>query len=377
MIRLHHVSLLVADTARALDFYCGLLGLEVDPERPDLGFPGAWLRLAHPPLQLTPTPPILKGEMNAFLQHKTRNALQSLLMILLMGGLCGWLAWFLGGLSLAIYCAVIILLLYHLNPVASPDLAMRLFRARPLTRQEAPALFQLIEELACRAGMPRPPRLYYLPSDVMNAFTSGSPMDAAIALSDGLIRRLDWRELSGVLAHELMHIVNRDTRLMAFADLTSRLTGFLSLTGQLLLLINLPLLILGEATLPWLPILLLMAAPSLSTLVQLALSRSREYEADLGALALTGDPMALASALSKMESTRYGLLERLFHPVPRIPDPSMLRSHPPTEERVRRLLELAQTQQPRPSRPMPPFDLSHLHAPEPYRPRWHRNGMWY
>jgi heat shock protein HtpX len=315
--------------------------------------------------------------MSTFLPHKTRNSLHSLLMILLMGGLCGWLAWFLGGLSLAIYCAAIILFLYRLNPVASPDLAMRLFRARPLARQEAPALIQLIEALARRAGISRPPRLYYLPSDVMNAFTSGTPKDAAIALSDGLIRRLDWRELSGVLAHELMHIVNRDTRLMAFADLTSRLTGFLSLTGQLLFLINLPLLILGEETLPWLPILLLMAAPSLSTLVQLALSRSREYEADLGAVALTGDPMGLASALSKLESTGYGLLEHLFHPVPRIPDPSMLRTHPPTEERVRRLVEIAEEQQPRPIHPVTPFDLSHLHAPEPYRPRWHRNGMWY
>lgn len=315
--------------------------------------------------------------MSALLQHKTRNSLQSLLMILLMGGICGWLAWFLGGMPLAIYSAAIIIFLYRLNPVASPDLAMRLFRARPLAPAEAPALTQLIEELAGRAGMARPPRLYYLPSDVMNAFTAGTPKEAAIALSDGLIRRLDWRELGGVLAHELMHIVNRDTRLMAFADLTSRLTGFLSLTGQLLMLINLPLLILGEATLPWLPILLMIAAPSLSTLVQLALSRSREYEADLGAVTLTGDPMGLASALSKLEATHQGLLGRLLHPVPRIPDPSMLRTHPPTEERVRRLLELAEEQQPRHPRWETPFDLRHLHAPQPYRPRWHRNGMWY
>jgi len=314
--------------------------------------------------------------MSAFLQHKTRNALHSLLMILLMGGLCAWLAWFIGGMPLAIYSAAIILFLYRMNPVASPDLAMRLFRARPLEAGEAPALVQLVSELSRRAGMENPPRIYYLPSDVMNAFTAGTPRDAAIALSDGLLRRLDWRELGGVLAHELMHVVNRDTRLMAFADLTSRLTGFLSFTGQLLLLINLPLLLLGEATLPWVPILLLIAAPTLSTLVQLALSRSREYEADLGAAAITGDPLGLASALGKLESMQQTLFGRLFHPLPRIPDPSMLRTHPPTEERVRRLIELAGEQTP-PSRYGEPVDLGHLHAPEPYRPRWHRNGMWY
>ncbi|MEJ2692120.1 MAG: zinc metalloprotease HtpX [Candidatus Thiodiazotropha sp.] len=281
--------------------------------------------------------------MFAFLQHKIRNSLHSLLMIVAMGGLCAWLAWFLGGLPLAIYSAAIVLFVYRLNPVATPDLAMRIFRARPLAPQEAPPLTRLVEKLAQRAGVSRPPRLYYLPSDLMNAFTAGTPTDAAIAVSDGLLRRLDWRELSGVLAHEMMHIVHQDTRLMAFADLTGRLTGLLSITGQLLLLINRPLLILGEATLPWLPILLLIAAPNLSSLVQLALSRSREYEADLGAVELTGDPLGLASALSKLESPRGSLLARLLFPGQRIPDPSMLRTHPPTEERVRRLLELADT----------------------------------
>lgn len=317
--------------------------------------------------------------MRSILQHKTRNSLHSLLLILAMGGLCGWLAWLLGGMPMAIYCAAIVLFVYRLNPVASPDLAMRLYRARPLAFEEAPLLSQLIEELARRACLSHPPRLYYLPSDVMNAFTAGNPRGAAIALSDGLIRRLDWRELNGVLAHEIMHIVNQDTRLMAFADLTSRLTGFFSLTGQILLLINLPLLILGESTMPWPPILLLITAPYLSTLVQLALSRSREYEADLGAVELTGDPLGLASALIKLESPRHGLLRRLFQPGSRIPDPSVLRTHPPTEERVQRLRALAEERHSRPSYAAidNSHDLGHLHAPKPYKPRWHRNGMWY
>jgi heat shock protein HtpX len=211
----------------------------------------------------------------------------------------------------------------------------------------------------------------------MNAFTTGDRNNAAIALSDGLLRRMQWRELAGVLAHELIHVVNQDTRLMAFADLTSRITSFLSMIGVLLLLINLPLMLFGQTTLPWIPILLMLAAPTLSALAQLALSRSREYEADLGAAKLTGDPMGLASALNKLEPPRHRLLERLLHPGPRIPDPSLLRTHPPTDERVARLMALTPVDRAESAVLITPQDVRNLLANSPYRPRWHRNGMWY
>ncbi|MCU7917671.1 MAG: M48 family metalloprotease [Candidatus Thiodiazotropha sp. (ex Dulcina madagascariensis)] len=316
-------------------------------------------------------------EQATFLHHKTRNTLQSLLLILSLAGLCAWLAWFLGGIPLAMATGAVILFTYRLNPVASPELAMRLFRARRLSPREIPALYQLVAQLSQRAGLAAAPSLFYLPSDVMNAFTTGTRKEAAIALSDGLLRRMQWRELAGVLAHELIHVANQDTRLMAFADLTSRITGFLSIVGQLLLLINLPLLFFGQATLPWQPILLMLAAPTLSALAQLALSRNREYEADLGAAELTGDPLGLASALNKLESPRHRLIERLLHPGPRIPDPSLLRSHPPTEERVQRLLALTHQTPSTSGVIVSPRDMGHLLAHKPYRPRWHRNGMWY
>ncbi len=312
-----------------------------------------------------------------YLQHRTKNRLQSLILILSLGGLCAWLAWFLGGVPMALAMALVVLLSYQINPVASPDWAMRLFRARRITAGDAPALYQLVSQLAQRAGLRDMPMLYYLPSDVMNAFTTGNSDRAAIAISDGLLRRMEWREIAGVLAHEMMHVVNEDTRLMAFADLTSRITGFLSITGQLLLLVNLPLVLFGETALPWIPILLMLAAPTLSALAQLALSRSREYEADLGAVRLTGDPLGLASALNKLEPPRHRLLERLLHPGPRIPDPSLLRTHPPTEERVRRLVELGPVDDSATGPadyPPSPYDLL---ARDPFRPRWHRNGMWY
>jgi heat shock protein HtpX len=310
-------------------------------------------------------------------QHRFRNSLQTLLLMLALGGLCAWLAWFIGGIPLALFTTIFILFSYRLNPIASPQMAIRLFRGQPLTPAQAPELYRLLHQLTSRAGLQTMPLLFYLPSDVMNAFTTGTPRQAAIGLSDGLLRRMEQRELAAVLAHELMHIVNRDIRMMAFADLTSRVTSFFSLAGQILLLINLPLFLFTEASLPWGPILLLLFAPTLSSLVQLALSRNREYEADRGAAELSGDPLALASALTKMEGPNQHLLEQILLPGPRIPEPSLLRTHPPTEERIRRLQQLAEDIPP----PQPLIttidDLQHLLADRPLHPRWHRNGLWY
>ena len=309
--------------------------------------------------------------------HRLRNTLQSLLLMFALGGLCAWLAWFIGGGPLALFTAGFILFSYRLNPIASPQLAIRLFHGQLLTPRQAPELYQMLQQLAARAGLKHLPVLFYLPSDVMNAFTTGTPREAAIGLSDGLLRRLERRELAAVLAHELQHITNQDIRMMAYADLTSRITGFFALTGQILLLINLPLFLFTEDALPWGPILLLLLAPTISALVQLALSRSREYEADLGAAELTGDPLALASALLKMEGPRQRWLEQILLPGPRIPDPSLLRTHPPTEERIKRLEQLAESI-PRAHPSVITLDeLRHLLADQPLRPRWHRNGLWY
>ncbi len=311
------------------------------------------------------------------LQHQVRNTLQSILLVFALGGLCAWLAWFIGGLPLAIITASFIILSYQLNPVASPEMVVRLFRGQALTPTQAPELYRLLHRLSMNAGLQAVPMLFYLPSNVMNAFTTGTPDNAAIGLSDGLLRRLNMRELGGVLGHELMHIVNQDTRMMAYADFTSRITGLFSLTGQILMLINLPLFIFSDTSLPWGPILLLLVSPSLSALVQLGLSRTREYDADLGSAKLTGDPLALASALGKMEYPQRRIFSELIFPGPRIPDPSLLRTHPPTEERINRLVKLAESLPLPKPRVTSPLNLGHLLADQPLRVRWHRNGMWY
>ncbi|MEJ2479976.1 MAG: zinc metalloprotease HtpX, partial [Acidihalobacter sp.] len=221
----------------------------------------------------------------------------------------------------------------------SPRWILGLYGARRMQPVDAPSLFRLRDELAERAGLERVPALYYVPTPVLNAFSVGRRSDAAIGLSDGLLHRLPSRELAGVLAHEISHIRHNDVWVMTLADILGQITRTLSLLGQLLLLLNLPLIALAEAHVPWSGILLLIAAPWLSILLQLGLSRSREFSADLGAVELTTDPEGLAQALMRLETQQpapFGQSARMRS------EPSLLRSHPVTEQRIARLRELAQ-----------------------------------
>jgi len=274
-------------------------------------------------------------------RHKRRNLLQS---VLLVGGivgllaLCGWLLFGPDGvLGLGLGAA----LAMALAPRVSPQMVLRLYHAQPLTPERLPAVHAVLERLTERAGLERTPTLYYVPSAMLNAFAVGGPKDAVIAVTDGILRHLDLRELTGVLAHEISHIRNRDLWLMNLADLSGRLTRMMSLLGVGLLIIGLPMWLGGAAGFPWLLVPLLMFAPQLTMLLQLALSRSREFDADLDAAGLTGDPAGLASALVKLERYQRGLWERILLPGRRLPEPSLLRSHPPTEERVARLAALS------------------------------------
>ena len=315
--------------------------------------------------------------------HKLGNAIQSLLLVGTLALLLGLLAWILGGPPFVMLALAGVAFLYLANPVASPRLVMSLYRGRLVTPREAPDLYELMADLALRAGLPRMPRLYYLPSRVMNAFATGSREDSSVAVSDGLLRGLTMRELAGVLAHEVSHIANGDLQVMAFADTVSRIAGVLSLAGQLLLLLSLPMMAVGGAGVPWVAILVLLLAPSLSALVQLALSRNREYDADLGAAELTGDPAGLALALDKLERVGGRFWEQILLPGRRVPEPSLLRTHPDTRERVDRLMELvprgtaARHAAPQVLREYPVGMPGAGGWGVPMRPRRHLLGLWY
>jgi heat shock protein HtpX len=319
------------------------------------------------------------GAMNLaeWQRHSFLNRLQSLLLIGFMAGflaLLGGLLWGPEGMLQLLFFAIILALF---NPVASPWLVLRLYRARPLHPGEAPELYGAVTELARRAKL-SVPSLYYVPSQMVNAFAVGSRREAAVALTDGLLRTLTPREITGVLAHELGHIRNNDIWVMGLADLMSRLTNMLSLFGQWLLVMNLLSMPATGVQVSWWAILLLILGPQLATLAQLGLSRTREYDADLNAALLTGDPQGLASALVKIER-RQGRLLDLLLPGWGLPEPSWLRTHPPTGERVRRLLALA----PREGAWLPgsragwPPAVPELVSLPARRPRYHVSGLWY
>ncbi len=277
----------------------------------------------------------------ALRRHKLVNWLQSLLMLGGLGGLVALAGWLLAGPEGAWLAVAMGAVLVLLSPGLSPRLVLRSYGAIPIERRQAPQLHALVEELARRAGLPRVPRLYYIPSPILNAFAVGRPGDAAIAVTDGLLRTMNLRELAGVLGHEISHIRNDDVWVMNLADTLSRVTANLAFVGQIFLFVNLPLLVLTGTAIPWGGLLLLVAAPLVSALLQLALSRTREYDADLGAVELTGDPEGLASALAKLERQHRRWWQRVFLPGRGDPEPSLLRTHPPTQERIRRLLELS------------------------------------
>ena len=182
--------------------------------------------------------------------HKLTNVLQSMLLLGGMALLLGALGWIVAGPEGVLWTVLLGAVVVALSPRLTPHMLLRLYHAEALTPRSAPGLYALLEELARRAGLDRLPRLYYVPSRVMNAFTLGRRGEAAIAITDGLLRNLVPRELAGVLAHELSHVRNDDTWVMGLADLVSRLTSSLSLAGMLLLILNLPLLLFTERPIP-------------------------------------------------------------------------------------------------------------------------------
>jgi heat shock protein HtpX len=315
--------------------------------------------------------------MRPSLRHRLLNLLHSALLLAGMG-LVAWIcASALVGARTSFWVLVGFLVGLLIAPAVPKRLLLSAYGARRLTALEFPQGIEMVRRLSAKADLSRRPELYYLPSAVPNAFAVGGRSESAIAVSDGLLRILGPREFAGVIAHELSHIANRDLWIMALADVLSRATALLSYAGQFMLVLNLPLLLLGLVTVPWIVPIILIFAPTLMSLLQLALSRAREFEADLGAAKLTRDPMGLAMALLKLERRRGQFWEEILLPGRRIPEPSLLRTHPPTEMRVARLRELTSSEEKAPTKPSKeirvPIKISRIRRP----PKLHWTGLWY
>ena len=279
---------------------------------------------------------------NAFFQpdnaiHQRHRALNDTHTALLIAGSLGLLAvtaWAIAGIAGIIYAVIFGSISLMAARRVSPAMILRMYKAKPVNAMNWPLGHELITELSRRAELSSVPKLHVVPSKMMNAFAVGRIDDSAVAVTDALIRQLTARELAGVLAHEITHIKNEDIKVMSIADMVSRFTSALSTMGIIAIIFN----VTGFfGTLPWLGIAAMIFAPMVGSLLQLALSRTREFDADYGAALLTGDPDGLSSALRKLESWQKRRLESMALPVGRMSQPSMLRSHPPTDERIERL----------------------------------------
>lgn len=229
----------------------------------------------------------------------------------------------------------------------SDTMVLKLYRAQEVDATAAPQLYNTVSELAVRAGLPMP-KVYLIDEAQPNAFATGrNPEHAAVAATTGTLQLLSARELRAVLAHELSHVTHRDI-------LTSTITA--SIAGAISTLANFGMFFGGRGNdnrNPLVALVVLILAPIAAVLIQLAISRGREYEADRAGAELSGDPRALADALAKIDRYAKGLpLEAAeAHPATAhlmIINPlsggglaGLFRTHPPTEERIHRLLAMA------------------------------------
>lgn len=268
--------------------------------------------------------------------HKLRNLFHTVALIVGMGGLMALLGYLMAGIT-GVYWAIFLALGILAFGQASPKLVLKFQRARLLSPYEAGDLYNIVRELTHRAGLDQMPKLYYVPSNSLNAFALGTKKDAYIGITSGLLQALNTQEMTGVLAHEMSHIKNNDMRVMGIARLFHQITSSFSTIGKIMLFLSLPMLLFGYSPFSFLAILLMLVAPNLSGMMQMALSRTREFEADLDAARLTGNPSFLANALRKLEQYSTNPFARFFGQGKKI---EALGTHPSTQERIKRLMGL-------------------------------------
>lgn len=270
---------------------------------------------------------------------KLGNFIQIVAMLFAMVGLLGVIGWILAGRDGVLITAGMGSAFLLFGRGMSKDWMLKAIGAVPLSRDDAPGLYAILDELVRRARVEHEPELFLLDSELMLGFSAGSgEHDASIVLTEPLVKNLSAREVAGVLAHEISHIHGGDLVVMGMADMITRMTRTLSLLGLFLVIFNVPLSAGGQGYLPWSALVLLIMAPMVNFLIQMALSRTREFHADEGAVNLCGDPEGLAQALHKLERQQNGILRSMFLPHEPGTEPSMLRSHPVTEERIAEIM---------------------------------------
>ncbi len=282
--------------------------------------------------------------------HSHHNGLKTAALLGLLTAMILAVGYWLGGSGGLVLAVILSLAMNAGSYFFSDKLALRAMRARPVTEAEFPALHQMVRELSTEAGQPMP-RLYVSPSLQPNAFATGrNPQNAAVAVTVGITRILDLRELRGVIGHELSHVYNRD---ILISSVAAALAGIVTMFAQLAFFLPLG----GgddeESPNPVSLLLMLILGPLAASIIQLAISRNREFQADASGATLTRDPLALASALEKIQYgaqrlplPAQGQLTSAAHLM--IANPfrgggmaALFSTHPPMQERIRRLHQLA------------------------------------
>jgi heat shock protein HtpX len=309
-------------------------------------------------------------------------------------------AWFYGGFDLSGWVAIGGFLLLAMSPLISPYLVLFFYRAREIGVHEAPDAHGLLYDVADSAGFEDPPRLFFIRSTVMMAFTVITAKGPAIVVSEALITRLKGNQFAAILAHELAHIRHVDLWILGLGDTVCRLTHMVWLIGVGALIANVTMFfmaldygIFGGPVEPlgaimavfgtqydhvaWPVVGILILMPALSALLHLGLSREREFLADKDAVAITGDHYSLIEALKHFDRDLGRWWKYLLVPGHRIAMPSLLRVAPETEERIERIKKSAKEHGAVPMESSPPVGMPSDWEEVDRNPRWHLSGIWY
>jgi heat shock protein HtpX len=272
--------------------------------------------------------------------------LRTVILMAALGGLLVVIGYAIGGIKIASVFLVIALIMNLVAYWFSDKIAIASAGAKPVSESESPRLYQMVRELTTRAGLPMP-RLFVIPSESANAFATGrNPKHSAVAVTSGITKLLSEDELRGVLSHELAHVRNRDILTQSIA---SAIGAMITWIAYLFLWFG------GEDESPLgliANLALFLLAPISATLIQLAISRQREYSADASGAEICGNPESLASALLRLEQGAQAVpmqVNQATEPL-YIVKPfsgggiaSLFSTHPPIEERVRRLRQMRPT----------------------------------